>query len=115
MEQPLLQEIFYSEAADMPPFAAAVQRTVHVRLAHILAVPYDMLGSRCLSNACQAWGCARLHAQGLRCAVLSDTVVGKRLHIIGASTVKQPGYTDMRHACYLLLVGTSLAKNNAGP
>ena len=115
MGQPLLQELFYSEAADMPLFAAAVQRTVHIQLAHILAVLYDMLGRRCLSNACQAWGCARLHAQGLPCAVLPDTVVGKRLHIKDAGTVEQPGYTDMRHACYLLLVGTSLAKNNAGP
>ena len=83
--------------------------------AHILAVLYEMLGRRCLSNACQAWGCARLHAQGLPCAVLPDTVLGKRLHIKDAGTVEQPGYTDMRHACYLLLVGTGLAKNNAGP
>ena len=47
----------------MPHFAAAVQCTVHVQLAHILAVAYDMLGRRCLSDARQAWGCARLHAQ----------------------------------------------------
>ena len=47
--------------------------------------------------------------------MLPDTVIGKRLHIKDAGAVKQPGYIDMRHACYLLLVGTSLAKNDAGP